>query len=109
MNAADSPVVVGRMPAATLSSPHAQLYWIFSQVEAEQDNPSTAAVCVYARNKYLEFIFQTCAYYEGLTVASRFELNKYWEADALIRFNRWLDSQNLASKKNTLFIKVCGR
>ncbi|MDH0423539.1 hypothetical protein [Delftia tsuruhatensis] len=98
MQAVDSAILVGRMPSATLTAPHAQLHWIFSQVEAEQDNPATAAMCVYARNKYLDFICQTSAYYAELTTASRFELSKYWEADALIRFNRWLDSQELASK-----------
>jgi hypothetical protein len=37
------------------NSPHAQLHWIFGQIEAEQDNLKTAAQYSYAKNKYFEF------------------------------------------------------
>lgn len=71
---------------------------MFDQLKAEQDSEGTAAQYVYARNKYSEFLLATSAYYEEMAVDKRFELQKYWEADALVRFNRWLSAQKLASK-----------
>jgi hypothetical protein len=46
----------------TLNSPHAQLHWIFGQIEAEQDNLKTAAQYSYAKNKYFEFLIETSAF-----------------------------------------------
>lgn len=107
MRITDNVVRIHRPPQATLGAPHAQLHWIFGQLEAEQDNARTAATHVYAKKKYFDFLFETSAYYDELTSSSRFELSKYWEADALVRFNRWLNSQRLASKtKYSIYKRV---
>lgn len=84
-------------PKPTLLDPHAQIKWIFSLVESEYDEP-TAANFRYAKNKYIEFLTETNAYYPELQSNTRFYLEKYWEADALIRFNKWLLLQSLTSK-----------
>lgn len=106
MRITDNVVRIHRPPQATLSAPHAQLHWIFGQVEAEQDNARTSATHVYAKKKYIDFLLETSAYYDDLTPGSRFELSKYWEADALVRFNRWLNSQKLASKTKYSIYKI---
>lgn len=84
-------------PKPTLLDPHAQIKWMFSQIEAEYEEP-TAANFRYAKNKYIEFLTETNAYYPDLQSNKRFYLEKYWEADALIRFNKWLQLQPLKSK-----------
>ncbi|WP_194427710.1 tyrosine-type recombinase/integrase [Chromobacterium sp. Rain0013] len=84
-------------PAPTLSDPHAQVRWIFFQIEAEHNEPRASSFR-YARNKYIEYLDETNAYYEDLAINRRVYLARYWEADALIRFNKWLSKQELASK-----------
>lgn len=88
---------VNRAPQPTLNDPCAQLKWAFFQLEAENKEP-TAANFRHARNTYIRYISETNAYYEDLKINPRFYLEKYWEPDALIRFNRWLNSQNIKSK-----------
>lgn len=88
---------INRAPQPTLNDPCAQLKWAFFQLEAENKEP-TAANFRYAKNTYLRYISETNAYYEDLKINPRFYLEKYWESDALIRFNKWLNSQNLRSK-----------
>ncbi|MDR7296336.1 hypothetical protein J2X16_001675 [Pelomonas aquatica] len=90
-------VRITRPPEPTTHNPYAQLIWIFFKVEREQNEPY-AANFRYAKNKYLEYVAQTNAGYAELAVDPRFFLNLYWEADALIRFNQWLEKQILASK-----------
>ena len=97
MRIVENVVRIQRPPRANIDSPYAQLIWIFGQMEAEQDNVRTAAGYVYVKNKYIDYLQDTSAYYEELAPDGRFELNKYWEADALVRFNRWLKTQKLAS------------
>jgi hypothetical protein len=70
---------------------------MFFQVEAEYKGLS-ATRFQYAKNKYLEFVVSTNAYYDELVNDPRFYLSKYWDVDALVRFNRWLVTQLLASK-----------
>ncbi|MDP1766739.1 MAG: hypothetical protein Q8K83_07555 [Methylotenera sp.] len=88
---------INRAPQPTLNDPCAQLKWAFFQLEAENKEP-TAANFRHARNTYIRYISETNAYYEDLKINPRFYLEKYWEPDALIRFNRWLNSQNIKSK-----------
>jgi len=70
---------------------------MFFQMEAEQKE-SRSAYFRYVKNKYLQFVAETKAYYPELAENPRFYLARYWEADALIRFNKWLLSQDLTSK-----------
>jgi len=70
---------------------------MFFQVEREQEEPYAGSFR-YARNKYLEYVEETKAEYPDLRVSPRFYLHQHWEADALVRFNRWLDKQKLSSK-----------
>lgn len=84
-------------PKPTLLDPHVQIKWIFSKVTAEYHEP-TAAQFRYAKNKYIEYLTSTNAYYPDLQSNKRFYLEKHWEADALIRFNKWLIAQSLSSK-----------
>lgn len=84
-------------PNPTLRDPHAQIKWMFFQLEAEFE-PVTAARFRYSKNKYLQFVVETDAYYPELCTDKRFYLAEYWESDALIRFSEWLTSQDLASK-----------
>lgn len=88
---------LGRAPQPTLIDPNAQIKWAFFQVETEKEE-LTAATIRYAKNTYLRFISETHAYYDELEKNPRFYLNKYWESDALIRFNKWLNAQDLTSK-----------
>lgn len=88
---------LGKAPQPTLIDPHAQIKWAFFQVEAEKKEP-TAAGIRHAKNTYLRFILETHAYYDELEQNPRFYLDKYWESDALIRFNKWLNTQALKSK-----------
>ena len=86
-----------RPPQPTLFDPYAQVKWMFFQVEREYREPRAAGFRS-ARNRYIEFLATTGAYYAELADNPRFFLEKYWEADALIRFNRWLLQQDLRSK-----------
>ncbi|WP_342952004.1 hypothetical protein [Paraburkholderia sp. JHI869] len=70
---------------------------MFYQLEAEYE-PRSAARIRWAANRYLQFVTETNAFYPELTQDKRFFLSKYWEADALVRFCKWLPSQNLKSK-----------
>lgn len=83
-------------PKPTLGDPYAQVKWMFFQLESEQDEP-TDANFRYAQGKYLQFVSETNAYYPELLENHRFYLNKYWEVDALVRFNKWLLVQELSS------------
>lgn len=93
----NEPVRLYTAPKPTLADPYAQIKWMFFQVEAEYEGTS-AERFRYARNKYLQFIAETNAYYPELELNKRFYLTTHWEADALIRFNRWLVAQDLKSK-----------
>lgn len=84
-------------PQPTLIDPHAQIKWAFFQVEAEKREP-TAGGIRHAKNTYLRFVSETHAYYDELEKNPRFYLDQYWESDALIRFNKWLNTQALKSK-----------
>ncbi|MCP3717059.1 hypothetical protein, partial [Paraburkholderia sp. CNPSo 3281] len=70
---------------------------MFYQLEAEYE-PKSAARIRWAANRYLQFVTETNAFYPELMRDKRFFLSKYWEADALIRFCKWLPSQKLTSK-----------
>ncbi|KAJ3472577.1 hypothetical protein NLI96_g13314 [Meripilus lineatus] len=93
----DSPIRLYKPPQPTSSDPHAQIKWMFFQVEAEYDEPS-AARFRWTANKYLQFVTETNASYPELESDKRFFLSRFWEPDALIRFNKWLTTQALASK-----------
>lgn len=94
----NSPVVrLYTPPKPTLADPNAQIKWMFFQLEAEHKE-RRAASFRYAKTKYLQFLSETKAYYPELEANPRFYLDRYWEADALIRFNRWLLTQKLRSK-----------
>ena len=84
-------------PKPTLIAPYAQIKWMFFQLEAEHVEPRASAIR-YGKNKYLQFVFETKAYYAELEEDPRFYLEKYWEVDALIRFNKWLLEQGVKSK-----------
>jgi integrase len=93
-----------RAPPPTFSDPYAQVKWIFFQVEAEHVEPRAASFR-HAKNKYVEFLSQTNAYYPELIHDPRFYLESYWEADALIRFNKWLMNLDLRSKSRYALYK----
>ena len=94
----DRPILrLNRAPQPSVNDPHAQLKWIFFQVEAEK-NECTSPNIRHARNTYLRFVSETKAYYNDLEIDPRFYLDKYWEPDALIRFNKWLNSLDVTSK-----------
>ena len=101
----NEPVRLYKPPKPTLADPYAQIKWMFFQVEAEYEGTS-AERFRYARNKYLQFITETNAYYPELNVNKRFYLTAHWEADALIRFNKWLVSQDLKSKSRYSIYKT---
>lgn len=88
---------LNRAPQPTLNDPNAQIKWAFFQLEAEKEEP-TAGNFRHAKGIYLRYISETNAYYEELKCNPRFYLHKYWESDALIRFNKWLATQNQKSK-----------
>lgn len=99
-------VRLNRPPKATLANPLAQVEWIFHQLEREYREP-TAAAFRNALKKYILYLAETRAYYPELEHNPRFELARYWKADALIRFNRWLLDQGLSSKtKYTIYKTV---
>jgi integrase len=89
---------INKAPQPTLTDPLIQIKWVFFQLESEYHNKSTAEGVRNASNTYLRFIVETNAYYDELINNPRFYLDKYWETDALIRFNKWIDTQTLASK-----------
>ncbi|WP_321943294.1 site-specific integrase [Paraburkholderia tropica] len=93
----NEPIRLHLPPKPTIFDPHAQIKWIFFQLEAENE-PATAAQFRYSKNKYLQFVSKTNAYYPELEVDARFYLADYWKSDALVRFTDWLSSQKLASK-----------
>ncbi|MET3246351.1 hypothetical protein ABIE53_003096 [Burkholderia sp. OAS925] len=93
----NEPIRLHKPPKPTVADPHAQIKWIFFQLEAE-DEPETAARFRYSKNKYLQFVLETHAYYPELEVDARFFLADHWESDALVRFTGWLAGQKLASK-----------
>lgn len=93
----NSIIRINRLPQPTLLAPYAQVTWIFLQVASESER-AVAYSTKYCEGKYLAFLKETAAGYESLTDDPRFYLAQYWEADALIRFNSWLQSQKLASK-----------
>ncbi|WP_197387300.1 site-specific integrase [Ralstonia pseudosolanacearum] len=91
------PIRIYKPPQPTLADPYAQIKWMFFQLEAEFAG-STAKRIRYTSKKYLQFVSETDASYSELEQDRRFYLEKYWEADALIRFNKWLLWQPLKSK-----------
>ncbi|WP_185732526.1 site-specific integrase [Burkholderia stagnalis] len=93
----NEPVRLYTPPRPTLLDPYAQIKWIFFQLEAEYETTRASAIA-YAKNKYLQFVLDTDAYYVELKTDRRFFLSAYWEADALTRFNKWLNAQDLTSK-----------
>jgi integrase len=101
----DEPVRLHRPPKPTLRDPYAQVKWMFFQLEAEYETV-TANGIRYAKNKYLKFVTETNAYYDDLESDNRFYLTAHWEADALIRFNKWLNAQALASKTRYSIYKL---
>lgn len=97
---------LSRPPRPTFYDPHAQIKWMFYQVYSEQTVKS-GKNATYAMGKYIKFISETDSYYNELAQDKRFFLSKYWEIDALVRFNRWLRQQQLASKtKYSLYKSV---
>ena len=84
-------------PKPTLTDPNAQINWMFFQLEAESKERRAAGVR-YAKKVYMQFVMETKAYYPELEENPRFHLANHWEVDALIRFNKWLVTQNLASR-----------
>lgn len=94
----DRPILrLNRAPQPSLNDPLAQLKWIFFQVEAEKNECSKASIR-HARNTYFRFVLETKAYYKELEDDPKFYLDKYWEPDALIRFNKWLNDLDIKSK-----------
>lgn len=104
----DDAVKLYTPPKPTLLDPYAQIKWMFSLVEIEYAEP-TAANFRYAKNKYIEFLTETNAYYTDLQSNKRFYLEEYWEVDALIRFNKWLLIQPLKSKTRYSLYKTVRR
>lgn len=88
---------LNKAPQPTLTDPLAQINWIFFQVQAEKKE-ITALGIKHAKSTYIRYLAETHAYYPELEINSRFYLDKYWESDALIRFNRWLNDQGMKSK-----------
>lgn len=97
---------LSKPPRPTPADPHSQIKWMFYQVYSEQTD-KTGKNAIYAMGKYIEFVSETDSYYGELAQDKRFFLEKYWEIDALVRFNRWLRQQHLASKsKYSLYKSV---
>lgn len=88
---------LNRPPHPTPAEPYIQIHWVFYQVYSEMKLKASKSV-IYAQGKYLEFLTDEACCYEELKRDKRFFLEKYWQLDALIRFNRWLRQQPLASK-----------
>lgn len=93
----NEPIRLYTPPKPTVADPYAQIKWMFFQVEAEFEGTS-AERFRYAKNKYLEFVVETGAYYPELKTNRRFYLATHWESDALIRFTKWLTGLDLKSK-----------
>ncbi|MFL9905750.1 hypothetical protein [Paraburkholderia sp. RL17-337-BIB-A] len=70
---------------------------MFFQLEAEHHEPS-AARFRWAAKKYSQFVTETNASYPELETDKRFFLTRFWESDALIKFNEWLATQELTSR-----------
>ena len=87
------------IPTPTDEKPYVQIEWIFNlyRLEYEVNSSKHAENIVFAKNKYIEFIAETNGYYASLADDKRFYLDRHWEYDALIRFNRWLKEQDIAS------------
>ncbi|WP_241301457.1 tyrosine-type recombinase/integrase [Burkholderia stabilis] len=78
-----------KAPQPTSIDPHVQIEWIFEQLASEHTEPYASSIR-WAKNTYLRFVSETNASYPELADDKRFYLSKYWEHDALSRFNDWL-------------------
>lgn len=97
---------ISRPPEPTLLSPHAQVIWMFLQVEREHKEP-TAGSFRYAKNVYIEFLTETGADYPDVKDGGRFYLSDHWESDALIRFCKWLlESGRLSKTRYSIYKSV---
>lgn len=101
----NEPVRLYTPPKPTLSDPYAQIKWMFFQLEAEFEDKSAERIRT-IKNAYLRFVAETNAYYPELETDRRFYLAQYWDADALIRFNKWLGTQELKSKSRYCYYKT---
>ncbi|WP_147364334.1 hypothetical protein, partial [Burkholderia pseudomallei] len=87
-----------KAPEPTFDNPHAQIKWIFGQLESEHVEPYAASVR-WAKNTYIKFVTETNASYAELKKDKRFYLSRYWQHDALINFNEWLVSRDDITSK----------
>lgn len=82
-----------KAPEPTFDDPHAQIRWMFEQLESEHVEPYAASIR-WAKNTYINFVRETNASYEELEKDKRFYLSRYWQHDALVNFNEWLLKRN---------------
>lgn len=94
----DASVRLYKPPKPTLADPYAQIRWMFFQAEAEYKDTTSGPRIRWAANRYLQYVTETNAFYPELESDKRFYLSQYWEADALLRFIKWLATQELKSK-----------
>lgn len=87
-----------KAPEPTFDNPHAQIKWMFEQLESEHVEPYAASIR-WAKNTYIKFVTETNASYTELEKDKRFHLSRYWQHDALINFNEWLISRNDITSK----------
>jgi hypothetical protein len=92
-------------PIPTRGDPHSQIKWIFFQAEGGASHLVVKQLR-WAKEKYSNFVSETHAGYIELELDGRFYLTRFWEPDALIRFNEWLVKQDLASKTRYALYKL---
>ncbi|MBD1388861.1 site-specific integrase [Neiella sp. HB171785] len=74
------------VPKPTTREPHKQLQWLFLLLKREKPTANVDQ----ALNWYLEYLSKTNGGYGRLKQDQRFFIQEYWEADALLRFTKWL-------------------
>ncbi|WP_154585999.1 hypothetical protein, partial [Burkholderia cenocepacia] len=87
-----------KAPEPTFDDPHAQIKWMFEQLESEHVEPYVSGI-KWAKNTYIRFVIETNASHPELKKDNRFYLSRYWEHDALSNFNEWLISRNDITSK----------
>jgi len=102
---AEKVVRLNNPPTPTRADPHAQIRWIFFQSEGGSSS-SVIRQRRWAKERYIGYVVETQAGYSELEEDPRFFLTRYWESDALIRFNDWLSKQALASKTRYTLYKA---
>ena len=89
------------VPQATMADPYKELNWLFGLYIREKY--TQLSNISQAKGWYIKFLDETSAGYAELKSDPRFFLEKYWEADALIRFTNWLNKQGNYIKSKTRY------